>query len=65
MEYKVKEIRLAKKLSQEELSKASGASRQTISDLESGRLVNTTTATLTKIADALSCKVTDIFTPKV
>ena len=65
MGYKVKEIRLAKKLSQEELSKASGVSRQTISDLESGRLVNTTIATLTKIADALSCKVTDIFTAKV
>ena len=63
MGYKVKEIRLAKKLSQEELCKAAGVSRQTLSDLESGRIVNTTTGTLTKIAEALNCKVTDIFCP--
>lgn len=61
MGYRVKEVRLAKKISQDELSKASGISRQTISDLESGEVVNTTTATLTKLADALGCKVGDIF----
>ena len=65
MGYNVKKIRLAKKLSQEELCKMSGVSRQTISDLESGKSVNTTTATLTKIADALGCSITDIFTRKV
>lgn len=65
MGYNVKKIRLAKKLSQEELCRASGVSRQTISDLESGKSVNTTTATLTKIADALRCSITDIFTMKV
>lgn len=63
MGYKIKEIRLAKKLSQEELCKAAGVSRQTLSDLESGRIVNTTTGTLTKIAEALNCKVTDVFCP--
>ena len=45
MGFKVKEIRLAKNISQEELSKASGVSRQTISELESGEVVNTTTST--------------------
>ena len=55
MGYRVKEVRLAKKISQDELSKVSGVSRQTISDLESGEVVNTTTATLTKLADALGC----------
>lgn len=65
MGYKVKEIRLAKQLSQEELCRASGVSRQTISDLENGKSVNTTTATLTKIADALGCNITDIFARKV
>ena len=63
MGFKVKEIRLAKNISQEELSKASGVSRQTISDLESGEVVNTTTSTLAKLADALECKVGDIFCP--
>ncbi len=61
MQYKVKEARLEKGLSQEELSKIAGISRQTISDLESGEIVNTTTATLTKLAKALGCDVTDIF----
>lgn len=63
MGFKVKEIRLAKNISQEELSKASGVSRQTISDLESCEIVNTTTSTLAKLADALECKVGDIFCP--
>ena len=52
-----------KNISQEELSKASGVSRQTISELESGEVVNTTTSTLAKLADALECKVGDIFCP--
>lgn len=63
MGFEVKEIRLAKNISQEELSKASGVSRQTISELESGKVVNTTTSTLAKLADALECKVGDIFCP--
>ena len=42
MGYRVKEVRLAKKISQDELSKVSGVSRQKISDLESGEVVNTT-----------------------
>ena len=65
MGFKVKEVRLAKNISQDELSKASGVSRQTISDLERGEVVNTTTATLSKLAEALGCKVGDIFAPDV
>ena len=65
MGFKVKEVRLAKNISQDELSKASGVSRQTISDLERGEVVNTTTATLAKLAEALGCKVGDIFAPDV
>ena len=61
MQYKIKEARLEKGLSQEELSKIAGISRQTISDLESGKVVNTTTATLMRLAEALECDVTDIF----
>ena len=61
MPYKVKEIRLARGFSQEELSRVSGVSRQTISDLENGKVVNTTTATLTKLAEALQRSVGDIF----
>ena len=62
MGYRVKEVRLAKKLSQEELSEAAGVSRQTITDLENGEMVNTTTATLTELAKALGCRIGDIFT---
>ncbi len=65
MGYRVKKIRLEKRMSQDELCKRAGVSRQTISDLESGREVNTTTATLGKIADALDCSIADIFTNKV
>ena len=65
MGYRVKKIRLEKRMSQDELCKRAGVSRQTISDLESGREVNTTTATLGKIADALDCSIADILTNKV
>jgi len=61
MVFRVKEIRLSKRISQEELSKVAGVSRQTISDLESGEIVNTTISTLTKLAEALDCNVSDIF----
>lgn len=63
MPYMVKKVREEKGLTQLELSKTAGVSRQIISDLESGKPVNTTTATLQKLADALSVKVSDIFCP--
>ena len=63
MPFKIKELREKKKMTRENLCKKAGISRQTLSDLESGREVNTTTATLKKLADALGCKIGKIFLP--
>lgn len=64
MPFKIKEMRKNKGMSQEELSKQAGISRQIISDLESGdKEVNTTTNTLLRIAEALGCTISDIFCP--
>lgn len=61
MPYKLKELRKQRNMSQEDLSKAANVSRQTIVNLENGEPVNTTTATLRKLAEALECSVGDIF----
>lgn len=61
MNYKVKEIREEMGLSQEGLSKKAGVSRAIISGLESGTIKETSTRTLSKIAQALDKKVSDIF----
>lgn len=61
--YKIKDARAELKMSQEELAKKAGVSRQTISGLESGACTVTTTATLIKIAHALGKNVSDIFLP--
>jgi len=63
MPFKIKEYREKNKLTQIELCKKANISRQTLSDLESGKEVNTTMATLKKLADALNCKIDDIFLP--
>lgn len=53
MGYRLKDIRLKRGINQEALSRLSGVSRQTISDIESGSAkVNTTIGTLLKLADA-------------
>lgn len=61
MGYKIKEMRDAKGMTQEELSEKSGVSRVTISALENGTERNTTSKTLVKIAKALDCTVDQIF----
>lgn len=61
MEYKIKEMRIARNMTQESLCKNAAISRQTLSDLENGKDVNTTMQTLKKIADALNCSIGDIF----
>lgn len=61
MPFKVKEFREQQNMTQKELCERANVSRQTLSDLESGREVVTTTATLKKIAETLNCKVSDIF----
>lgn len=48
-------------LTQEQLAEKSGISRATIASLESGRAAVAKTDTLTKLADALSSKVTALF----
>ena len=61
--FKVKEVRLKRKMSQEELSQKSHVSRAIISNLENNATTTTTTDTLIKIAGALECLVSDIFLP--
>lgn len=61
LQYRIKEFREEKKMSQEDLSKAANVSRGIISGLESGSITVTTTGTLSKIANALGKKVSDIF----
>lgn len=63
MPFKVKEFRELRKMTQTELCKRAKVSRQTLSDLESGKEVNTTVSTLQKLADVLCCKVSDLFCP--
>lgn len=61
MEYKIKQVRENRNLTQEELSKKAGVSRAIISRLENEDCVVTTTETICKIANALDCSVSDIF----
>ena len=58
--YKIREVREAKNISQEELSQKSGVSRSIISALENGK-TNTTSKTLANIAKALGVSVDQIF----
>lgn len=61
MGYRIKEVREAKKMTQEELAEKSGVSRGTISALENGSVRTTTTKTLVNIARALEVSVDQIF----
>lgn len=61
MEYKIKEFREQQKMSQVELSKKAKVSRTIISGLENGTINVTTTETLSRIAEALGKKISDIF----
>lgn len=58
---KLKHFREERKMTQTELSKKSGVSRTIISLLENQKEIITTTGTLKKIANALDCKVSEIF----
>lgn len=61
MENRITQIREQKNMTQEELSEKSGVSRAIISGLESGRVKNTTTQTLKKIALALDSSIAAVF----
>ena len=60
MGYKIKEVREARKMTQEELAEKSGVSRGTISALENGSGRSTTTKTWCKPAKALGTSVDQI-----
>ena len=64
MGYKIKELREAMKMTQEELAEKSGVSRGTISALENGIDRTTTSKTLVKLAQALATTVDRIFFTK-
>ena len=64
MGIKIKEMREAIKMTQEELATKSGVSRQTISALENGKYENVLTGTLAAIATALGTTVDKIFYPE-
>lgn len=63
MIYKIKEARIKKKLTLEELAEKSGVSKATICRLENGENVVATTTTVSRLAKALGVKVSDIFLP--
>ena len=60
MKFNIKAKREAKGISQEELAEKAGISRATLSNLEHNEEPVTNTATLSKIADALECPVSDL-----
>ena len=61
MQDKVEEIRKEKNMTQADLAQVSGISRATIIALESGQEIVVKSSTLQAIADALKCKVSDLF----
>lgn len=63
MIYKIKEARIKRKMTLEELAKKSGVSKATICRLENGENVTATTRTISKLAHTLGVEVTDIFLP--
>ena len=61
MGYKLKEIREQKGLTQEELEKVSGVSRQTISAIENNNDYQAKTGTLLSLARALDTTIDKLF----
>lgn len=63
MEYKIKEIREKRKLSQAELARLSGVSRPTIIRLENSDDVVVNSKTLEQLASALGVSIKSLFLP--
>ncbi len=61
MQYKIKEYREERNMTQVELAEKAKVSRSIISGLENGSVTVTRTDTLVKIAHALGKNVSDIF----
>lgn len=60
--YKGLEIRKQRGLTQDELCERAGLSRQTLYELEKGIKTDVKMSTLTALASALECSVSDLFT---
>lgn len=60
MRIRLREVRRAKDITQEQLSDISGISRTTIALLESGVRTDTTIGTLAKLASALGCDLSEL-----
>ena len=63
MTINLKEVRIDKRLTQEELAVKSNISRQTIVAIENDPSYNVTYKTLTSLADALDVTVDQLFLP--
>lgn len=63
MTIKLKEIRKDRKLTQEELAKVSGVTRQTIIRIEKEQCKEVTVKTLLLLSDALKCSISDLLCP--
>ena len=61
MGYNIKNRREELRMTQDELAKKSGVSRQTISSIEKNAGRNTSTKTLQRIANALGLTVSELF----
>lgn len=61
MGHKLKNFRLQRNMTQEDLAERSGVSRQTISSIENEGVGAATTKTLAKLAEALETTVGELF----
>ena len=61
LNFRLKDVREKNGITQEELAEKSGVSRATISLIENGRAECVKTDTLSKLADALGKKASDLF----
>ncbi|MBO7664072.1 MAG: helix-turn-helix transcriptional regulator [Clostridia bacterium] len=64
MGYRLREIREERKMTQEELERKSGVSRQTISAIENDRMGNVMVGTLMALANALDTTIDSLFFEK-
>lgn len=63
--YKGLEIRKKRGLTQDELCERAGLSRQTLYELEKGIKTDVKMSTLTALASALDCSVSDLFAENI
>lgn len=64
MEYRIRELREAKGITQEALCESAGISRTTLYSLETNGVKQANVATLQKISGALSVTINDLFLPE-